>query len=156
MTERMDSHLTDTQLNDCAEGALDLATRAITDQHLASCTRCRTAVDETRAVMSWARNERSRAKAPAELWTLISSSTIHLAAVRRQVMASMRGVLIAGALAIVVATAVITWRVARWTSRPQVVVPPAGAPAPGTHAPGGRHPTTEAPRPPSAPLAPRP
>ena len=47
---------------------------------------------------------------------MVAASTIHLAAMRRQVLASLRGVLIVGALVLVGATAVVTWKVARWTA----------------------------------------
>lgn len=68
-----------------------------------------------------AQQERLAVTPPAALSPLVASSTIHLSAVRRQVLASMRGVLIAGAIALVTATAMVTWKVARWTSEPRVV-----------------------------------
>ena len=85
---------------------------------------------------------------------MVASSTIHLAAMRRQVLASMRGVLIVGAIALVAATAVVTWKVARWTMTPRVVTSPArvDGPGPGRHA---GHPTRVAPTAPIAPEAPK-
>jgi len=154
MSAREDVHLTDAQVSDYADVVLDAATRASVERHLASCMQCRDAIEETRAVMTLAQRQRTSVPAPAELWPLVASSTIHLAAVRRQVLASMRGVLIVGAIALVAATAVVTWKVARWTSAPRAVAPPIGTP--GVHAPGGRHPAQVAPRAPEPPKAPRP
>jgi predicted anti-sigma-YlaC factor YlaD len=145
-------HLGDAQVDDYADGTLDRVTRASVERHLASCERCRAAVDDSRTVVTWARQERPAVTAPAALWPLVASSTIHLGVVRRQVIASMRGVLLAGAIALVAATAMVTWKVARWTSEPRVVASP--VPRGGVHAPGGSHPRIpEAPR---APEPPRP
>jgi hypothetical protein len=71
----------------------------------------------------------------------------------------MRGVLIAGAIALVAATAVVTWKLARWTAPRAVPVTtaPVRAGGPGRHAGHAGHPTIpEAPRAPDAPQAPRP
>ena len=152
MSARDDVHLTDAQVNDFIDGLLDAATRASVERHIASCTQCRRAVEETGAVVTLAQRTRSSVTAPTELWPLVASSTIHLAAVRRQVLASMRSVLIVGAIALVAATAVVTWKVARWTNTPREVAPRIGTP--GVHAPGGRHPSGVAPRAPEAPKAP--
>ena len=157
MSAREEVHLTDAQVSDYTDGVLNAAVRASVEQHLASCSRCRDAAEETRAVVTLAQRHRSIVTAPAELWPLVASSTIHLAAVRRQVLASMRGVLIVGAIALIAATAVVTWKVARWTSEPRVVAPTIGRP--GYHAPGGSHPTRVSPKAPEAPkppTAPRP
>ena len=156
MSVRDDVHLTDEQLDDYADGLMDGAARSGVDAHLAACARCRSALDETRGLLATATRERAAVAAPPELWPLVASSTIHLAAVRRQVLASMRGVLITGAIALVAATAVITWKVARWTGARDV---PAATTAPsagdaGRHA--GHPPPPRAPTPPRAPDAPRP
>jgi predicted anti-sigma-YlaC factor YlaD len=155
-------HLTDAVASDYVDGVLDAALRPEVERHLASCIRCRGVVEGTRAVVTTAQRERASVSAPSELWPMVAASTIHLAAVRRRVLASMRGALIAGAIALVAATAVVTWKVARWTA-PRVV-PPATAPVkssgpgPGRHAGHAGHPTTirTAPEPPRAPEAPRP
>ena len=136
-------HLTEARVSDYADGVLDAATRADVERHLASCPDCRDAVRETRAVVALAQRSRLDVSAPAELWPLVASSTIHLATVRRQVLASMRGVLMLVAIALVAATAVITWNVARWTSAPRTMTPTVRT-------------SPQAPRPPSAPSAPRP
>jgi predicted anti-sigma-YlaC factor YlaD len=149
MNARDDVHLAEAQLSDYVDGLLD----AGLEQHLASCAHCRDAIEQTRAVVTLAQRQRTNVPAPAELWPLVASSTIHLAAVRRQVLASMRGVLIVGAIVLVAATAVVTWRIARWTSAPRVVAPRIGTP--GVHPPAGGHPTGEALRPPEAPSPPR-
>ena len=161
MSAREPMHLTDEQLDDYADAVMGGAERASADAHLASCERCRHALEGTRALLATATRERAAIAAPAELWPLVASSTIHLAAVRRQVLASMRGLLIAGALALVAATAVITWQVARWTAAPNTVAPStvaprSGAPSPGHagHAGHAGHPVV--PVPPAAPVAPRP
>jgi predicted anti-sigma-YlaC factor YlaD len=161
MTVRESLHLTDEQLDDYVDGAMSDAARASADSHLASCDRCRHAVDATRSLLATATRERAAITAPAELWPLVASSTIHLAAVRRQVLASMRGLLIAGALALVGATAVITWQVARWTSASKVVAPSTVVPRSGAtggghagHAGHAGHPVV--PVPPAAPVPPRP
>jgi hypothetical protein len=143
-------HLTDTEVDDSADGSLDAATHARAQRHLESCARCRVAVEDSRAVVTWARREQPVVTAPAELWPLVASSTIHLAAVRRQVLSSMRGVLLAGAIALVAATAMITWKVARWTSEPRAVQ--SSVPRGGVHPPAGSHPRApKAPEPPRAP-----
>lgn len=161
MSTRETLHLTDEQLDDYVDGAMSDAQRASTDAHLASCERCRHAVDATRALLLTATRERAAIAAPAELWPLVASSTIHLAIVRRQVLASMRGMLIAGALALVAATAAITWQVARWTSEPTPVAPRAATPRSGGAGPGhaghaghAGHPIV--PQPPIPPRAPKP
>jgi predicted anti-sigma-YlaC factor YlaD len=141
-------HLTDAEVDDYAEGALESAARASVERHLASCARCRSVVEKTHAVVVWARRDRAIVTAPAELWPLVASSTIHLAAVRRQVIASMRGLLLAGAIALVAATAMVTWKVARWTSGPRVVAPPLGGE--GRHLPGIRRIAPMGRRPPAA------
>lgn len=158
MSTRETLHLTDAQLDDYVDGAMSDAQRATADAHLASCERCRHAIDATRALLATATRERAAIKAPAELWPLVASSTIHLAAVRRRVLASMRGVLIAGAVALIAATAVITWQIARWTAEPTPVAPSTVTPRLG--ASGGGHAGHAAhaghPVPPRAPLPPRP
>ena len=106
MSARDDVHLTDEQLDDYADGEMHAAARASADAHLATCARCRYALDETHALLAAATRERAAVSAPPELWPLVASPTIHLAAMRRQVLASMRGVLLAGAIALVAATAV--------------------------------------------------
>jgi hypothetical protein len=162
MSARENVHLTDAQVNEYVDRVMDEAARAEVEQHLASCASCQGAVEETRAVVTTAQRERATVTAPAELWPMVAASTIHLAAVRRQVLASMRGVLIAGAIALVAATAIITWKVARWTAPRAVPVPAApvssGVPGPGRHAGHAGHPTRTqtAPEPPRAPEAPRP
>ena len=153
MSAREGMHLTDEQLDDYVDGAMRDAERASAQRHLDECERCRRAIGDTREVLAWASRERASATAPAELWPLVASSTIHLAAVRRTVVRSMRGMLIAGAIGIAAATAVVTWKVARWTA-PSRVAPaqtaPTGAGGPGRHA---GHPVV--PTPPTAPTAPR-
>ncbi|HEU4722928.1 MAG TPA: zf-HC2 domain-containing protein [Gemmatimonadaceae bacterium] len=165
MSARESMHLTDTQLDDYADGVLGAAERVMADRHLAVCEACRRAVDETGAVLAWATSERAAVRAPAELWPLVASQTVHLAEVRRAVIRSMRGVLVAGAIALAAATAVVTWKVARWTMKPATPVTRVQA-APqrgGTHAghprtgiaPTGPKPS-EAPTPPKPPEAPFP
>jgi anti-sigma factor RsiW len=145
-----DAHLTDAQIDDYADGALDAAARSVADRHLASCARCRVAVDETRAVLAWSTRERAAVAAPPDLWPLVAASTVHVALVRRRVLASMRGVLVVAALALTAATAVVTWKVARWTAAPREVARPSSG---AVH---GRHPTAPVPpRPPEPPKPPR-
>ena len=110
-------------------------------------------MDETRAVLAWATGERAAVRAPAGLWPLVASQTIHLAEVRRAVLRSMRGLLLAGAIALVAATALITWKVARWSAARVV------APSAETQRAHAGHPSAGPPRPPvppPAPTAPRP
>ena len=161
MSAREPMHLTDEQLDDYADGAMSDEQRASTEAHLAGCERCRRAVGDTRELIAIAQRQRVSVTAPAELWPLVASSTIHLAAMRRQVLASMRGLLIGGAIVLATATAVITWQVARWTAPRDVPVrtTPArpGGGGPGRHAGHAGHPTIPtAPVPPRAPEAPRP
>ena len=156
MSARESMHLTETQLDDYADGALGGAERVAAERHLALCETCRRAVDETRAVLGWATSERAAVRAPAELWPLVASQTVHLAEVRRAVIRSMRGVLLAGAIAIAAATAVVTWKVARWTMQPSR---PAGRverspQRGGTHA--GHSTVPQAPETPTPPTPPEP
>ena len=153
MIARDEGHLSNEQLDDYVDAVMDRAARADADAHLATCARCQYALEETRALLATATSERAAVPAPPELWPLVASSTIYLAAVRRQVLASMRGVLLAGAIALVTATAVVTWKVARWTAARDVPArtAPARAGGPGRHA---GHPT--APRPPTPPRPPEP
>ena len=163
MSARETLHLTDDQLDDYVDGAMSDAQRATAEGHLASCERCRHAIDATRALLATATRERAVISAPPELWPLVASSTIHLAAVRRQVLASMRGLLLGAAILLVGATAVITWKIARWTAEPGAaapspVAPRAGAATPDAgHAAHAGHPIVpHPPIPPTAPVAPRP
>jgi len=162
MSAREDRHLTDAQVNEYVDRVMDEAARAEVQEHLASCASCRSAVEETRDVVTTAQRERVRATAPPELWPMVAASTIHLAAMRRQVLASLRGALIAGAIALVAATAVVTWKIARWTAPRPVSTQPVpmrgGKLGPGQHAGHAGHPTNirTAPEPPRAPEAPRP
>jgi anti-sigma factor RsiW len=153
MSARESVHLTDEQLDDYVDGLMDVATRASAEAHLASCERCRRLVGDTREMIALAERERVAVSAPAELWPLVATSTIHLAAVRRRVLASMRGVLLAGAIALVAATAVVTWKIARWTMSPRAAAPsvvvPEARPRGGVHA--GHPIAPEAPQPPEAP-----
>jgi predicted anti-sigma-YlaC factor YlaD len=156
MSTRNAVHLTDEQLDDYADGVMSDAARAVVDAHLAACDQCRHALGDTREIIALAAREQVAVSAPAELWPMVAASTIHLAAMRRQVLASMRGALIVGAIALVAVTAVVTWKVARWTASRNV--PATAAPmrpgGPGRHA---GHPTAPAPPPaPDAPRAPRP
>jgi len=164
MSTRETLHLTDEQLDDYVDGAMTDGQRASADAHLASCERCRHAIDATRALLATATRERAAISAPPELWPLVASSTIHLAAVRRQVISSMRGLLLGAAILLVGATAVITWKIARWASEPKVVAPSVVAPRSRAttsghagHAEHAGHPVVpEPPIPPKAPVAPRP
>jgi len=162
MSAREGGHLTDAQVNEYVDRVMDEAARAEAEPHVASCAECRDAVNETRAVVTTAQRERVSVTAPAELWPMVAASTIHLAAIRRQVLASLRGVLIVGALVLVGATAVVTWKVARWTAAREAPAPTvpvrAGGLGPGQHAGHAGHPKTirTAPEPPRAPDAPRP
>jgi anti-sigma factor RsiW len=151
MTPRETPHLTDERLDDYVDGALSDSERAMVEGHLDSCERCRGAVGDTRELIVTAKRQRATVAAPAELWALVASSTIHLAAVRRQVLVSMRGLLVAGAIAIAAASAVITWQVAHWTAAPRVAAPSSGR---AGHAEHAGHPV--APEPPIAPKAPTP
>ena len=81
MSARETLHLTDEQLDDYVDGAMDVAQRATADAHLASCERCRHAIDATRALLATVARERAAITAPPELWPLVASSTVHLAAV---------------------------------------------------------------------------
>ncbi len=153
MRAREPIHLTDEQLDDYVDGAMGDEHRVSAEAHLAGCERCRRAVGDTRELIAIAQRQRVSIAAPAELWPLVASSTIHLAAVRRQVLASMRGLLIGGAIVVAAATAVITWKVARWADEPRAVTRSAG-PGPGRHAGHAGHPTP--PRAPEAPRAPEP
>lgn len=150
MSVRESMHLTDTQLDDYADGALGGEERAMAERHLAVCETCRRAVDETGAVLAWATGERAAVRAPAELWPLVASQTVHLAEVRRAVIRSMRGVLVAGAIAVAAATAVITWKVARWTAPRAAKMAAQEAAAPEKTA------ASRAPSPPVAPTPPKP
>ena len=162
MSAREDVHLTEAQVNEYVDRVMDEAARAEVERHLASCVQCRAAVDETRAVVTTAQREGASVTAPAELWPMVAASTIHLAAMRRQVIASLRGVLITGAIVLAAATAFVTWKVARWTAARAIPASTApvrsGGPGPGQHATHAGHPTTlrTAPEPPRAPEAPRP
>jgi anti-sigma factor RsiW len=156
MSMRETPHLTDEQLDDYVDGTLSETERALAESHIASCERCRRAVGDTRELIATAQQQRASVAAPSELWPLVASSTIHLAAVRRQVLRSMRGLLVTGALAIAAATAVITWQVARWTSEPRAMAPSSAAPRAGRiRSPGhAGHPVV--PKPPIPPSPPDP
>ncbi len=157
MSTRDSLHLTDEQLDDYADGVMAAGALASAEAHLSACARCRRAVIDTRELLAWATHERATVAAPAELWPLVASSTIHLAEVRRAVLRSMRGLLVAGALTIAAATAAVTWKLARWTS-PERTTPARVAPA-RTERSGGGGPGRHAGHPvvvPTAPVPPRP
>jgi predicted anti-sigma-YlaC factor YlaD len=151
MSARESVHLTDEQLDDYTDAVMGDVERASAEQHLALCDRCRRAVSDTRELLAWAARERATVTAPSELWPLVGASTIHLAAVRRRVIASMRGLLVIGAITLIAATAMITWRVARWTAAPRA----AASPAQGGRHRSGSHPIVPiAPEPPTPPTPP--
>ena len=153
MSARETMHLTDEQLDDYTDGVMNDVERAVVERHLALCERCRRGVSDTREVLAWATRERENVRAPGELWPLVASSTIHLAEVRRAVIRSMRGLLITGAIVLTAATAVVTWKVARWTDAPRAADSP---PRSNRHR-GGAHPIAPIPpRPPAPPTPPRP
>ena len=154
MSEEKTLHLTDAHVSDYADGLVDVAATSEIERHLASCARCRAELEETHTVVAMAQRMRTGVKAPSELWPLVAASTIHLAAVRRQALASLRGVLIIGALALVAATAFVTWNVARWTRPPHAVGTSVGAS--DANASARTHPTGTAPQAPQPPKAPRP
>lgn len=157
MSAREAMHLTDEQLDDYTDGVMGDAERTNAEAHLAACERCRRAVGDTREVLAWATQERAAAPVPAELWPLVASQTIHLAEMRRAVIRSMRGVLLVGAIVLAAATAFVTWKLARWTTRSDAA--PSRVETPlrrgGTHAghPEIREPPT-APTPPTPPTPP--
>ena len=150
-------HLGEQQLDDYADGVMGAPERAIAERHVAACETCRRAVDETRAVLAWATSEREAVRAPADLWPLVASTTMHLAEVRRAVLRSMRGVLVVGAIVLVAATAFITWRVARWTAGRDVPTAAKSGVSSSPERPGAHagHPSSGPPRPPVPPPAPR-
>lgn len=155
-------HLTDAEISDLADGALDQLTQRRLQDHLAVCERCAGEMRTTRMMKAWSSEQRAAVTAPPELWSLVAASTIHLRAVRRQVLRSMRGVLVLFALVLAVATAALTWTVAQWwftSDEPQVrgvrVIGPgqhAGHPTtnPGSVAPPAPDPE-RGPRPPARP-----
>ena len=59
MSARDEIHLSDEQLDDFADGMLDGAERSRAERHLASCERCRRALNDTREVLAWATRERA-------------------------------------------------------------------------------------------------
>lgn len=155
-------HLTDAEISDLADGALDQLTQRRLQDHLAVCDRCAGEMRTTRMMKAWSSEQRAAVTAPPELWSLVAASTIHLRAVRRQVVRSMRGALLGFALVLAAATAALTWTVAKWwftSDEPQVrgerVIGPgqhAGHPTtnPGSNAPQAPGPE-RAPRPPAKP-----
>ena len=164
MNARADVHLTDEQLDDYVDGVLGEAALVSAEAHLAVCERCRRTLGDTRELIALAERQRTPVTAPEDLWPLVASSTIHLAAVRRSVIRSMRGMLVAGAITIAAATAVVTWKLARWTApTPTRIAPARSTPSrggPGRHA---GHPVIPEPpvppvppEPPDVPVAPRP
>lgn len=151
----MTLHLTEASLGDFVDGMLDPASYREAESHLAVCAECGRAVQELRELRSWTSAHRAAVRAPAELWPLVAASTIHVRRVRRQVLRSMRALLLVAGLVLVAATAAVTWRIARWAMIPE----PAGSGA-GTagHAGHAGHPTTRRPQdgPPAPPRPPRP
>ena len=145
MSTHASPHLTDEQLDDYVDGVMAGAEREHAAQHAEACARCGTALHETRALLVLAREARGGTPAPPELWALVAASTVHLARVRRQVLRSMRGVLLVAALALVAATAAVTTFVVRQLQ------PPTQPPQP-TQPDQPRAP--RAPTPPSAPTPP--
>lgn len=112
-------------------------------------------------LLALVREQRAPVTAPPELWPLVATSTIHLRAVRRHVLRSLRGILLLAAVLLIAATAIVTWHVERWTHVPQ---PPASGTGGGAHAGHAGHPTARTgrrpqdgpPAPPRPPQAPRP
>ena len=141
-------HLTDAQLGELADGSLAGAERERAAQHAEACARCGTALHETRALLVLAREARDGTPAPPELWPLVAASTVHVARVRRQVLRSMRGVLLVAALALVAATAAVTIFVVRQLQ------PPTQPPQPPQPTQPDQPRAPRAPTPPSAPTPP--
>ena len=122
-------HLDEGQLSDFVDGRLDDETHRAAAAHLEWCTRCAGDLRETRALIAWSRGLRDGVAAPPELWTLVNAATVHRAPVRRMVLRSMRPLLVAGALAVALATSLVTWSVARRVLvRPSTPAPAVGFP----------------------------
>lgn len=146
MSAAVTTHLADAELDDLVDGLLDARGRASADAHLAACVACRQRLAATRALLADAARAREAVAAPAELWPLVAAATVHEARLRRQLLRSLRGPLLVGAALLVIATATVTW----WLAR--AVAPAAG----GVAAPAAARATSGAPTPPVAPAAPIP
>ena len=107
------AHLSEAELNDLIDGRLAPGAHTQAIRHLADCQRCVEERDALAQVVTVSHSARTPLMAPDELWTMVSASTIHERALRRQVLRSMRGVLAVGALAIMAATAGLTLFLAR-------------------------------------------
>ncbi len=107
------AHLSEPELNDLIDGRLPPGAHTRAIRHLADCQRCVEERDALAQVVTVSQQARTPLAAPEELWTLVSASTLHERAMRRQVLRSMRGVLAIGALALVAATAGVTLFVVR-------------------------------------------
>ena len=70
-------HLTESQVGELADGTLDSRERPVVLAHLGHCTDCRSQVAETRALLAYSRTASAGITAPAELWPLVASATIH-------------------------------------------------------------------------------
>ena len=86
MSAREPLHLTDEQIDHYADAVMGDAERASADAHLASCDPLPPRARRARARYSPRRRGRAAIAVPADLWPLVASSTIHLAAVRRAVL----------------------------------------------------------------------
>lgn len=126
------AHLSEAQLNDLADGLLRGEERLAALRHLDACARCRAGLDELQALLTLSRETRVPVETPPELWPLVAATTIHETHLRRWALRRMRAPLLAGAILLVLATALVTTLVfARLRPlRPDhpVVVPPAPHP----------------------------
>ena len=77
MNTRETIHLTESQVSELADGTLDTRERPVVLSHVEQCGECRGDVEETRALLARAHNARVDVTAPAELWPLVASATMH-------------------------------------------------------------------------------
>ena len=146
-------HLDAARLDALADESLaDGAERDDAARHVAGCAACRAELAAAREVLALARAARGGVPAPPELWPLVAASTVHAARLRRRTLRALRGVLVLGGLALVLATAAVTALVLSWRRPSAPASGPASASSPEASAPSG----SRAPAPPRPPPAPRP
>ena len=156
-------HLSAEVLNDLVDGRLVGEERTRGEAHLATCVACRAEYDALREVVALGRTASSGMAVPPDVWVAVAAATVHERVVRRHILRSMRGVLAVMALAIAVASAIVSSLVTRAVLQPAATA--GGAPAvEGRWAPlellrrllNGPAAGPEAPIPPEPPVPPEP
>jgi anti-sigma factor RsiW len=126
----MKPHLTESQLNDYVDGALDASGVAAADAHLRECEPCAAEVQSLRRLLAAAASLPLSLEPPAHLWSEVRDETSDVRRRSRRALRELRVPLAAAALLLVTTASGLTWWLAQDRSPARIAEAPAAA-APG-------------------------